>query len=195
MIDPKRPKLKKTPAATGYDVMLSGVVELLEQARRTSARAVNTIMTATYWEVGRRIVEHEQGGKGRAQYGTQLLERLSVDLGKRFGRGFSIINIRSMRKFYECWPIRQTISVESGTSQESIVNFKSRLKNPMTGSQLVFRFPGRNMSDLCRLKTRKHAHSMKQSHCAAAGVCHSSTARFPRSSMSERRFPATRRPC
>ncbi len=119
MAEIKTRKTKPALAATGYDAMLSGVVTLLEQARRSSVRAVNTIMTATYWEIGRRIVEHEQGGKGRAQYGTKLLERLSVDLGKQFGRGFSIINIRSMRKFYECWSIRQTISVESGTSHES----------------------------------------------------------------------------
>lgn len=116
MADKKSLRKTPPPPASGYDAMLSGVVDLLEQARRTSARAVNTIMTVTYWDVGRRIVEHEQGGKGRAQYGTQLLERLSIDLGMRFGRGFSVINLRSMRKFYECWPlpqIRQTISVES----------------------------------------------------------------------------------
>ena len=122
--------------------MLSGVVALLEQARRTSARAVNTIMTATYWEIGRQIVEHEQGGKGRAQYGTQLLERLAVDLGMRFGRGFSVINLRSMRKFYECWPlsgIRQTISVESGTSQESIGIFQT--PSEKSADNIVAGFP------------------------------------------------------
>lgn len=60
-------------------------------------------------------MEYEQGGERRAQYGTQLLERFSLDLEKRFGRGFSVMNLRSMRKFYECWPdvqIRQTASVE-----------------------------------------------------------------------------------
>jgi predicted nuclease of restriction endonuclease-like (RecB) superfamily len=112
----KKTRLKPvSPPTPGYDAMLSGVAGLLEEARRASARAVNAIMTATYWEIGRRIVEYEQGGKGRAQYGVQLLERLALDLGGRFGRGFSVINLRSMRKFYECWPesqIRQTPSVE-----------------------------------------------------------------------------------
>jgi hypothetical protein len=56
------------------------LVDLLENARRVSARAVNTIMTATYWEVGRRIVDFEQGGKKRAGYGEALLERLAADL-------------------------------------------------------------------------------------------------------------------
>jgi hypothetical protein len=58
-------RTKRTPGTTtrDYDEVLSGVVELLEQARRAAARAVNAIMTATYWEIGRRIVEHEQGGE------------------------------------------------------------------------------------------------------------------------------------
>ena len=89
---------------------------LLEEARRSSARAVNAVMTATYWEVGRRIVEFEQGGEERAEYGGRLLERLSTDLTARFGRGFSRQNLHSMRQFYQVFPpgeIRQTVSGES----------------------------------------------------------------------------------
>ena len=63
-------------------------MDLLDTARRASARTVNAIMTATYWELGRRIVELEQGGKGRADYGEELLKRMSADLTPRFGRGF-----------------------------------------------------------------------------------------------------------
>ena len=108
---------KRTPRATisDYDEVLSGVVELLEQARRTAARSVNAIMTATYWEIGQRIVEFEQGGEERAGYGEQLLERLAEDLTKRFGRGFSRQNLQQMRQFYSAWPpnqIRQTLSGE-----------------------------------------------------------------------------------
>jgi DUF1016 N-terminal domain len=108
---------KLTPRATisDYDEVLSGVVELLEQARRTAARSVNAIMTATYWEIGQRIVEFEQGGEERAGYGEQLLERLAEDLTKRFGRGFSRQNLQQMRQFYSAWPpdrIRQTVSGE-----------------------------------------------------------------------------------
>lgn len=101
----------------GYDDVLNGVVELLESARRTSARATNAIMTATYWEVGRRIVECEQAGESRAAYGEALLERLSTDLSQRFGRGFSQRNIRLMRAFFSGWPIRQTVSAELGKGQ------------------------------------------------------------------------------
>jgi predicted nuclease of restriction endonuclease-like (RecB) superfamily len=110
-------RTKRTPSATlrDYDEVLSGVVELLEQARHAAARAVNTIMTATYWEIGRRIVEFEQGGEARAGYGEQLLERLAEDLTQHFGRGFSRQNLQQMRQFYSTWPpdqIRQTMSGE-----------------------------------------------------------------------------------
>jgi predicted nuclease of restriction endonuclease-like (RecB) superfamily len=87
-----------------YDAVLADVIDLLEDARRTSARVVNSVMTATYWIVGRRIVEHEQHGKNRAGYGEELLERLAVDLTNRFGRGFSRRNLQDMRTFYLYYP-------------------------------------------------------------------------------------------
>jgi len=96
-----------------YSGLLSSVSELLEQARRTSARVVNAVMTATYWEVGRRIVEYEQSGESRAEYGTALLKKLSIDLTARFGRGFSERNLEQMRLFYTLWPISQTLSAKS----------------------------------------------------------------------------------
>ncbi|MBI5639629.1 MAG: DUF1016 domain-containing protein [Nitrospirae bacterium] len=102
----------KAGTLAGYDSVLSGVSELLEAARRTSVRATNAVMTATYWEIGRRIVEHEQRGKKRALYGEELLQRLSADLSSRFGRGFSLRNLRTFRLFYVNWPIRQTLSAE-----------------------------------------------------------------------------------
>ncbi len=113
---------KKKPApdnailpTADYSGLLDDVVSLLETARRTSARAVNAIMTATYWEIGRRIVEVEQRGDQRADYGSELIQRLSVDLVARFGRGFSPINLRQMRRFFILWPserIQQTVSAE-----------------------------------------------------------------------------------
>lgn len=83
-----------------YDKVLFGMVELLDAARRASARVVNSLMTATYWEIGRRIVEHDQAGKERAAYGAELLILLSADLTKRFGRGFSVDNLERARKFF-----------------------------------------------------------------------------------------------
>ncbi len=100
-----------------YDSILTNVAELLEQARRLSARSVNAIMTATYWEIGRQIVEVEQGGEGRAEYGKELLKRLSTDLTKRFGRGFSERSLEIMRLFYSTWEISQTLSAKLIKSQ------------------------------------------------------------------------------
>jgi predicted nuclease of restriction endonuclease-like (RecB) superfamily len=92
--------VKGATANAGYSAVLSETVALLDAARRASARVVNSLMTATNWEIGRRIVEFEQGGKVRASYGEKLLTRLSADLTKRFGRGFSVDNLERARKFY-----------------------------------------------------------------------------------------------
>jgi predicted nuclease of restriction endonuclease-like (RecB) superfamily len=114
----KQPKSKL--ALQGYDQLLSGIQRLLEEARHQAARSVNAILTATYWEIGRRIVVHEQGGKARAEYGKAVLEKLSNDLTRRFGRGYSRQNIQQMREFYLSYPpaqICQTLSGKLGTRQ------------------------------------------------------------------------------
>jgi len=97
----------------GYDTILSEVIDLLESARHASARAVNVFMTSTYWQIGRRIIEWEQAGKERAAYGEALINRLSADLTKKFGRGFSRQNLQKMRLIYRIYPpekICQTLS-------------------------------------------------------------------------------------
>lgn len=111
-----------TPAREDYSGIHADIVALLEAARRAAARSVNALMTATYWEIGRRIVEFEQGGKGRADYGQALLKRLSADLTVLFGRGFSERNLEQMRLFYLAWPpeqISQTASAKSRSSKMS----------------------------------------------------------------------------
>ena len=81
-----------TLSSAEYSGIHGDIVALLEHGRRAAARSVNALMTATYWEIGRRIVEFSQGGEGRAAYGQALLERLSVDLTARFGRGFGVVD-------------------------------------------------------------------------------------------------------
>lgn len=128
----------------GYNDVLSGMVELLDSARRFSARTVNSIMTATYWEIGRRIIELEQGGEKRAGYGEQLVKRLAADLTKRFGRGFSRANLEYMRRFFECWPISQTASgkSENGILQTASAKSHDSMAEPLeTLSSLSARFP------------------------------------------------------
>jgi len=139
-------KLNKSEVSkldTGYGDVLSSMVELLEEARRTSARAVNSVMTATYWEIGRRLVELEQGGEDRAEYGKELLGRLARDLSAEFGRGFSRSNLEYMRRFYGCWQIPQTLSGESSEvkSQTSC----GILQTPWADSQGA---PGHNFTTI-----------------------------------------------
>lgn len=109
----KRVRKTQPPAAdqpNDYDEVLAGISELLGRARHTAAQTINAVLTATYWEVGRRIVEFEQRGEARAAYGEKLWKRLAADLAARHGRGFSKSNIALMRAFYLQWEIFQTPS-------------------------------------------------------------------------------------
>lgn len=81
---------------------------LLLATRQQAARRVNALMTATYREIGRRIVALEHGGAERAAYGEALLERLARDLSARFGRGFSVTNLKQMHAFHLAWPAVRT---------------------------------------------------------------------------------------
>ena len=108
---------------------LSGLVE---SARRASARAVNALMTATYWEIGRRIVEHEQGGAKRAAYGKKLIQRLSSDLTSKFGRGFGVDNLELFRGFYLTYPPGQIGQTVSGKSESPI---RKSVPRPLGGQK------------------------------------------------------------
>ncbi|MDP3287034.1 MAG: DUF1016 N-terminal domain-containing protein, partial [Methyloversatilis sp.] len=108
-----RPTPPSSPPKLDYTAVHADIVALLEAARRAAARSVNALMTASYWEIGRRIVEFEQVGLERAARGQQLLQRLSSDLGQRFGRGYSVDNLEQMRLFYLAYPpqrISETLS-------------------------------------------------------------------------------------
>ena len=124
-------KSDKPVGIQGYDALLSGVVSLIEEARRVSARTVNAIMTATYWEIGRRIVENEQGGKRRAGYGEVLVKQLSTDLTSRFGRGFAKSNLYQMRAFYVTYQdIFQMVSGELESRKFQTPSGKSQPRKP-----------------------------------------------------------------
>jgi predicted nuclease of restriction endonuclease-like (RecB) superfamily len=85
---------------------------LIEQARQQVQHNINTAMVQTYWEIGRLIVEDEQQGKSRAEYGKAQLKHLSEKLTERFGKGFDITNLRNMRRFYAVYPIRDALRLE-----------------------------------------------------------------------------------
>lgn len=92
------------------------IKHILAQARSKAYRAVNSAMVEAYWLVGKRIVEEEQHGEDRAAYGKALIKSISIELTNEFGKGFSVTNLQSFRKFYltfEDWKIQQTPSVNS----------------------------------------------------------------------------------
>jgi predicted nuclease of restriction endonuclease-like (RecB) superfamily len=107
------PARKATPSSaalitvsTDGDLM-NRVVSILDQARANVVRAVNSNMVIAYWLIGREIVQALQGGEERADYGSQLLAELSARLKQRFGRGFSVTNLRYFRLFYQAYSSRQ----------------------------------------------------------------------------------------
>lgn len=160
-----KPQLPSEPAE--YPGLVGGIGDLLETARRTSARAVNAIMTATYWEIGRRIVEFEQGGEARAEYGLALLKRLATDLALKFGRGFSVQNLENMRLLYQfCgtdW-ISQTLSrklPDSGKSQtlsgESVRDGRTDGVNELRNLARAFPLPWSHYVQLSRFSRSPEA--------------------------------------
>ena len=104
----------KTAADEKYDSILGDISDVIDEARRSATRSVNSIMTAAYWLIGRQVVESEQEGAERAAYGQELMARLSQDLTSRYGRGFRKSNLFLMRAFYlEYAKIFQTPSGKS----------------------------------------------------------------------------------
>jgi predicted nuclease of restriction endonuclease-like (RecB) superfamily len=120
-----------------YASVHTDIVALLDAARRAAARSVNALMTASYWAVGRRIVEVEQGGKERAGYGQALLKRLASDLTERFGRGFSERNLEQMRLFYLAWPADRISQMSSAKSSSGRIS-----QTASRNSALVDAVPG-----------------------------------------------------
>ncbi len=112
-----------------YNNLIDRIDDILREARTKVVREINKAQVLAYWEIGREVVEFEQKGKIRAEYGEELLKRLSADLTDKFGKGFSAENLRLMRKFYITYQksktvswksaIRQTLSDESLEEQKS----------------------------------------------------------------------------
>ena len=88
------------------------VKEILANARKRAYSAVNFAMVESYWLIGQQIVEHEQRGEARADYGKGLLKELAAKLTIDFGKGFDESNLRYLRLFYRCFPIRDTLRHE-----------------------------------------------------------------------------------
>jgi predicted nuclease of restriction endonuclease-like (RecB) superfamily len=103
---------KPNDSAQETEALLHSLRELIQDARQKVLRAVDAVQVQTCWEIGRHIVEFEQGGSARAEYGTRLLQTLASSLAAEFGRGFDTSNLRYMRLFYQAFPIRDALRHE-----------------------------------------------------------------------------------
>jgi len=96
-----------------YNELVETIKQIVVSARNSIAETVNKTMISTYWNIGKYIVEFEQKGQKRAEYGTELLKNLSSDLTSKTGKGFSQRNLYNMKRFYIEFPILQTLSAKS----------------------------------------------------------------------------------
>ena len=105
----KRTRRSKPKPASGYAHLVTSIGGLIDAARQRVTQTVNVEMVRLYWEIGRHIVQYEQGGSDRAKYGQNLLHNLGQDLSARFGKGFSWRNLFNMRQLYLAFPILQAL--------------------------------------------------------------------------------------
>lgn len=117
----KRPKRKEKHSqstsplpieSAGFNALLDRLRGIIRQARRQALRAVDIVQVRTGWEMGRHIIEFQQGGAARAKYGAHLLSRLAEKLTPEFGKGFDERNLRNMRAFYQTFPIWNALRSE-----------------------------------------------------------------------------------
>lgn len=134
--------MKKKPVTTATHELAPLISELrglIQSARRAAATSVNTLQVLTNFEIGRRILEHEQKGAERAEYGKELLKILSAKLSEEFGNGFSERNLEYMRKFFLLWrerlpEISQTVSAKLSQPAKTSQTLSAQLSIPQTAS-------------------------------------------------------------
>ena len=102
------------------EVFFESIGEYLETARKFAKKQLDTTITVAYYEIGRMIVEHEQKGEKRAQYGARLIQELAEYLTNKYGKGFSVANLKMMRKFYQAYEIDVTrfLEIHSGSKNK-----------------------------------------------------------------------------
>ncbi|MDL2256978.1 DUF1016 N-terminal domain-containing protein [Bacteroidales bacterium OttesenSCG-928-I14] len=93
-----------------YDQLIDNIGTTLQKSRENAIKAINYELVKANWEIGKHIVEYEQGGNKKADYGSSLLTNLAKDLKSKYGKGFSKSTIYLCRQFYLKYPIFQTVS-------------------------------------------------------------------------------------
>jgi|GEM_PF-975555 len=129
------------------------IFDLIQQARRSIERNINTAMTITYYEVGRRIIEKEQQGEKRAQYGKRIIKGLSGYLTDNLGKGFSVENLKLMRRFY-------TIYSEPQIGQSPITQFNPSIS--WTQYILLMRIANKDERRFYELEIASNGWSVKE---------------------------------
>lgn len=119
MMNKNKPDLEKVNS------LYNEIRSVLEEARSSAYRAVNFAMVQAYWQVGYLIVEHEQEGKERAEYGKAVLKEISMRLAGEFGKGFDVTNLRKMRQFYLMFSKRDAVSLKFGESNRDAMRLDS----------------------------------------------------------------------
>ena len=111
--------MTKTIENGHYSRLIADLDVLIEQGRKAAVRSINTALVSTYWLIGRRIVEFEQKGKERAEYGEATLRRIAEDLTRKFGKGFGLSQMKMIRQFYLAYPGKsRTLSGQSVQSEK-----------------------------------------------------------------------------
>jgi hypothetical protein len=128
--------MKNIPATANTDIaektaLYHGIRDVLITARKQVRQAINDTMVQAYWQVGRLIVEDEQGGEKRAEYGKRVLPELAKRLSTEFGEGFSAQSLWNYRQFYLEFPILSTAWRELRWSHFKLL---MRIKNPQGGT-------------------------------------------------------------
>ncbi|MFD2583558.1 YhcG family protein [Pedobacter vanadiisoli] len=138
--------------------LFNRVIELLVQARQKVSQTINNTMAITYFEIGRMIVEEEQQGKEKAEYGKQILNELSEKLVVEFGKGFSETNLKQMRSFYLTYSIRQTVSDEFAKDYTVPVQFKLTWSHYLK----LMRIPDLNERNFYEIEAIKNNWSLRE---------------------------------
>ena len=108
--------------------LFKSISDLIEEARSFAAKQVNTVLVFTYYEIGKRIVEHEQGGEETAVYAQETLKLLSRQLTKEYGKGYSVDNLEKFRKFFIIYRTKISESVIRKSYKQSFASFQKQFK-------------------------------------------------------------------
>ncbi len=139
-------KSTRSGTAEKSDPLFDRIVTILEEARGNVVRAVNTGMVTAYWLIGRVIVEALQDGAERAEYGKQVVEKLSARLTERYGKGFSEQSLQNFRRFYLFYSERVTIPSPMG--RESNTTAISSLSGRESGRKGIRRVANRLLKEI-----------------------------------------------